>query len=295
MADTKYSYTISTGFPNGKVISDNLKTEITESTITKALSKIIKIGDVLDIYFKDALSAGEKTILDGDVSNPAGGLIADHDNVTIVHAPHEVIISNNIGGISAAFDGHNISATQNQIKHSDMVMQESLYLQGAHISYVECQLGDYAQLSMLNPYGQSNPQSQVAQDETVVSIATNKGMFYDPLNTTYGSPNAKMEFYDNAGNFKFSIKVDSVSGDDITLVSGVPEVVDTDWIVKCDIHQFHIGDSGFQLLGTNIFQYFQPNSFTDLIQAGLVFCVRLFTNNVDAGTRKIAMNYIFRK
>jgi len=78
---TKYTYSIADDFPEGSVDSDNLKAEIAASSIVTALDFIGTDGDVIDIWFKDALSTADKTTLDGDTTNPAGGLIADHDAI----------------------------------------------------------------------------------------------------------------------------------------------------------------------------------------------------------------------
>lgn len=295
MSETTYSYTISTDFPGGKVNTSNLKEEIQQSSvITISLNRIDTSGDTLDIVFNNSLPSGDKTVLDGDVTGPAGGLIALHDS-TVKELPRNVVINDSIGGRQACFDGHVVSAAQNEIKHSDMLIKEALYLQGAHITWKGCFLGDRAQMSLINPYSLTAPQSALSQDDTVITVGTGLGMFYDPTNITYGSPYAEMEFYDNTGQFKFAIKVASVSGDDVTLASGVPVAVATDWSIRCSVSQFHLDSTGFYLLGDNVFQYFQNNSYTTLIPANFKFTVRLIANNTDAGTRQIAMNYIFRK
>lgn len=77
---TAYTYSIANDFPGSSVELTKFDAEIRASAIVTALSRIDTNGDVLEIYFVDALSAGEKTILDGDTTNPAGGLIAAHDN-----------------------------------------------------------------------------------------------------------------------------------------------------------------------------------------------------------------------
>jgi hypothetical protein len=80
MAATTYTYSIADDFPGGAVNTAKLHAEIQASAIVTALEGINTSGDVIEIVFKDALSAGDKTILDGDTTGPAGGLIAAHDN-----------------------------------------------------------------------------------------------------------------------------------------------------------------------------------------------------------------------
>jgi hypothetical protein len=72
MAKTKYTYSVSGDFPNGKVATDRLTEEIQESTIITALDYITVYGDDCDIWFKDALSAGDQTTLDGIVAAHSG-------------------------------------------------------------------------------------------------------------------------------------------------------------------------------------------------------------------------------
>lgn len=90
MAATKYTYAVTSDFPNGKVNLSRLQDEIRASSIITALDRIDTVGgsislDVLtggsiDIWFKDALSTSDKTTLDGNTTGPAGGLIATHNN-----------------------------------------------------------------------------------------------------------------------------------------------------------------------------------------------------------------------
>lgn len=67
-----------TDFPNGEVNISNLQEEIRQSAIITAIDYINSDDTSVYIIFKAALSSGDQTILDGDTSNPAGGLIAAH-------------------------------------------------------------------------------------------------------------------------------------------------------------------------------------------------------------------------
>lgn len=78
---TKYEYSISADFPGGAVTLWQLGLEISESSIATALNHFVQAGDTLEIWFADALTAGEKTTLDGDTTGPAGGLLAAHGAV----------------------------------------------------------------------------------------------------------------------------------------------------------------------------------------------------------------------
>lgn len=79
MAETTYTYTVATDFPGGAMNTGKLTEEIRASSIVTALERIDG-GASAKIVFKDSLSTGDKTTLDGDTTGPAGGLIAAHDN-----------------------------------------------------------------------------------------------------------------------------------------------------------------------------------------------------------------------
>jgi hypothetical protein len=80
MAETTYTYSIAQDFPDGKANPSKLDEAIRQSSIVTALEGVNTFGDVLNVVFKDSLSAGDKLTLDGDTTHPAGGLIASTDN-----------------------------------------------------------------------------------------------------------------------------------------------------------------------------------------------------------------------
>ena len=81
MAAVKYSYSISHDIVAGAVDSTRLTDEIGASSISTALQHIDTAGDVLDLWFVDALSGGDKSTLDGDTTDPCGGIIGAHSGV----------------------------------------------------------------------------------------------------------------------------------------------------------------------------------------------------------------------
>ncbi|HEC72014.1 MAG: hypothetical protein ACTSW7_01170 [Candidatus Thorarchaeota archaeon] len=89
MTATKYQYSISNDFPNQAVDTDRLEQEIRDSVIIIALDYVNTSGDDCDIWFKDALSAGDKTILDG--------IVASHSGLPLTPDPTEVIIQEEYG------------------------------------------------------------------------------------------------------------------------------------------------------------------------------------------------------
>jgi hypothetical protein len=88
MVSTKYTYTISTSFPNAKVESTRLTQEIQSSAITIAIERIDTNDDICDIWFKDALSQTDEAILNG--------LVAVHSGEPIPQPAQPVIVSNSI-------------------------------------------------------------------------------------------------------------------------------------------------------------------------------------------------------
>jgi len=69
---TKYTYSVSTDFPNQVVSAARLIEEIQASAIVTALDHIDVAGDVCDIWFKADLSTGDETLLDGVVAAHTG-------------------------------------------------------------------------------------------------------------------------------------------------------------------------------------------------------------------------------
>ena len=90
MAVTKYTYSIADDTANGTLALSKLSDEIKASSIVTGEDHIESLGDVLDIYMKDALSAGDKTILDG--------VVTAHDGVQDPDAPQEVTLSEKTPG-----------------------------------------------------------------------------------------------------------------------------------------------------------------------------------------------------
>ena len=80
MAATKYTYSVQNDTANGKVNSDKLTQEILSSSITIAFSYIEIYGDVLDLWFKDALSESYQTFLGSLVLVHDGVALPTHDN-----------------------------------------------------------------------------------------------------------------------------------------------------------------------------------------------------------------------
>lgn len=89
MAETIYKYTILTDIPAQKVEPRALRVDIEKSEIVTALDDVNVVGPEVWVIFKDALSVGDKTLLDNDTSGPAGGIIGAHtgEAITPLTAP----------------------------------------------------------------------------------------------------------------------------------------------------------------------------------------------------------------
>ena len=85
MASVNYIYSISADTLNGKVNTVTLSQEIANSAITIALDYINVLGDVLNIWFKAAISPTEESTLDV--------LVADHSGVLGVADTPDTIIA----------------------------------------------------------------------------------------------------------------------------------------------------------------------------------------------------------
>lgn len=92
MVEFKYAYSEAADFPNGEINKERFEDAIRNSGILVALARVDHTNDLVEVVFKAAISAADKTILDGDTSNPAGGLIAVHIGTPSV--PSKVEIQN---------------------------------------------------------------------------------------------------------------------------------------------------------------------------------------------------------
>lgn len=82
---TSYTYSIAANFPNHLVSLDRLTLEIGQSAIVTALDHINTLGDAVSIWFKDPLSGGDQTLLNGVVTAHSGqplGSVAATGSIT---------------------------------------------------------------------------------------------------------------------------------------------------------------------------------------------------------------------
>jgi hypothetical protein len=298
MSEQAYPYTISTDFPGGAVNSDKLKAEIQASTIVTALERVdVNVsGDSVDIVFKEALSAGDKTILDGDVTGPAGGLIAAHDNTPNAATPDQIEVVPHMGGEQVIADGVQASLADNAWHRVELSLPEPIHLQGVKIRWKGAELGDYGWLSLVNPAGESAPQAQIAIGATTFNVGAGKGVYYDPANGGHC-----VEFWDNAGNLVEIAEVDSVNGDQITLKTAMVNQIETDAVTRsCVAHHTTMrganrNEGGFRMVqnGTENFQ--TENEMTSAIPAGMILAARFKMASATAADREVTVNYKLRR
>lgn len=162
MAETKYTYSIATDTANALLASDSLEKSIRESAILHALASVVSLGDVLDISFRDAISAGDKTTLDGLVSAHTGVALEQviiQRNQTIIGT--DVIKTRNVG--------KNLLFTKNTTTY-EYISIDFKYLRGGFFELKDSIFGkdDFdievvskgatpAQDTLIDPYLSANP------------------------------------------------------------------------------------------------------------------------------------------
>ena len=90
MASTKYTYSIVADTLNDKVASGALIQQIDDSSIATVLERIDTTGDVLDIWFADALSGADQTTLTA-VVNAHNGVPLPQYRVVSWYAPFKAV------------------------------------------------------------------------------------------------------------------------------------------------------------------------------------------------------------
>jgi len=152
MAATKYTFSISTDFPNQKVASERLTQEIQQSAILTALDRIDTSGDDCDVWFKDALSAGDQTVLDGLVGAHSGDALEVVPPTTDEGVNYVTILPGKSGRMLIV-EGIQFDALANADTEGDLVLVATRELQGASIEIANREKGDYIELLVVAPDG----------------------------------------------------------------------------------------------------------------------------------------------
>jgi hypothetical protein len=139
MSNTKYTYSISTDFPNQVVNATRLKNEVVASAIVTAIDYINTSGDDCDLWFKAALSEGDETILDG--------LVAVHSGAELPTEIQSVEVTNTNLNVSGHIEpvlpagrrlnrySHNFCKKETWYQDSAPVTNETLTDSGDHTIY----------------------------------------------------------------------------------------------------------------------------------------------------------------
>lgn len=143
MAETTYTYSISSDTANGKVAGDRLSKEIQDSSIVVALERIDTLGDVLDIIFKDVLLSGDSVTLDSIVSS--------HTGVFIEVARPVRIQETNVSERQLVVKGIRFLATLNTTTDNDTTFPEDRELQGVEAFVWNHTDGDYMEMFAVHP------------------------------------------------------------------------------------------------------------------------------------------------
>jgi hypothetical protein len=163
VAATKYTYSISADTANG-ILGSGLQDEIHASAIVVALDRVESSGDVLDIWMKGSLSAGDETILNGVVGAHAGALTSDEphdsDNAPIVR----LRAFSNTDGIFFRGSGMSGTATKTTTTNFDYNMPEDRYLNGIEIFLKNQEWGDTMKLQVVDVDGAVYPAGTVLDE-----------------------------------------------------------------------------------------------------------------------------------
>jgi len=156
MASTKYTYSVSTDFPNHKVNVDRLTLEIAHSAIIIAMDYISVSEDVCDIWFKDALSAGDETILNG--------VVAAHSGEPLTPTPDKVQLTGfpDMGNWYYWKKGFRWELTAGETNLKDVKFDENLRLSGGgYYIPIEAHEGDYIEFQIVDVDGLYYPAGTV--------------------------------------------------------------------------------------------------------------------------------------
>ena len=297
MAETTYDFTISTDFPGGAVNTTKFRIEIQASAIETALETINTTGDDIDVVFKAALSAGDETILHGDTTGPAGGLIAAHDNTPSSSSIAHTEIDLKIGGPLTIVEGvaASFGASGAECKRIPLVFPVVLNLQQVKINWKNAEIGDYGWLVLENPAADTSPQSALSVDDTQVTVGTGFGPYYAPANGA-----VYMEFWNDADDDIVEMReIDSVAGDVVTLKEGVGSAHSTSAKLRAIFQSFSLvrgtmkTDGGFRMVDNGSQSFGYEHEATNPIPAGVSLSGR-FRSTSTPVERKAAVNYKLR-
>lgn len=143
MAETTYTYSIATDTPSGTFLGENLIKDIVGSAILVAYDRVDTSGDVISVVFKDALTAGDETILNG--------LVAAHDSTPAKTPTRVKNQPASSGDLELLIHGSTFIANLDSDTDFDITLAEDRELQGAEAGVWNASPGDYLELSVHHP------------------------------------------------------------------------------------------------------------------------------------------------
>jgi hypothetical protein len=152
MTATKYTFSIQGDFPNHKVSSDRLMSEIRASAIVTALDGVQTTGDVCDVLFKDALSTYDETILDGLVATHSGEPVTPDPIYDPQGAPYVSLLLGK-PGLKLCIKGTKFDAPINATTNDDVTFPQDREIQGSWLEVANHQPGDYVEMLVCLPDG----------------------------------------------------------------------------------------------------------------------------------------------
>ena len=166
MSATKYTYSISSDFPNSKVCTGRLVYEISGSSIVTAIDSVNTSGDVCDIWMKAALSGGDETTLDGIVAAHSGEPLPNAeapktDDDRPYYAPNlfplgaltdfRGVADDVTNGVERAGSLFTLTTSSAEDVNLEFQFIKYGYIAGGHIQYKGAVLGDYVSYAIHSP------------------------------------------------------------------------------------------------------------------------------------------------
>jgi len=149
MASIKYTYSIANDTANGAVNGTSLVEEIQASAIMIALDNIDAKGDVLDVWFKDALSISDETALSTLIGAHTGAPPASPP-MTDEGVSYVTLLPGKSGRVML-IEGVQFDANAGDTIPYDLVLAETREIQGAWVTVANNEKGDYIELQVLTP------------------------------------------------------------------------------------------------------------------------------------------------
>lgn len=150
MAQTNYTFSIQNDFPNHKLNSDKLTTQLHATNIVPLLVGIGTSGDVCTITYLDALSSGEQSTLNGVIAIHDGEAIPETENKDVKGNP---VVATSVYGYvaeSTKWKGYRYVAPHGATTIFDEAITKQIYMQGGRAVIKGATDGDIAEFSIVD-------------------------------------------------------------------------------------------------------------------------------------------------